>query len=102
MALLEKSLLSKDLAWSVHLPADIRADLFLFSESQSRAVISCGQGSLEQIMTLSGSMGVPCRLIGEVVPRTLSLYSQGRSLIQMEVAKVRTVWSGALENVFRS
>lgn len=102
MTLLEKALLSQSLGWNVNLQTELRADLLLFSESQSRAVISCASESLELVLAQSRRMGVACSPIGEVIPEMLRLSVAGRPLLKLEAAAVRQAWAGALDNLFKS
>lgn len=45
----------------------VRGDALLFSESQSRAVVSVRPADGERLREMAGRMGVPCALIGEVL-----------------------------------
>ncbi|MBI3940416.1 MAG: phosphoribosylformylglycinamidine synthase subunit PurL [Acidobacteria bacterium] len=102
LTLLEKTLLSQDLGCHVTLQTELRPDVFLFSESQSRAVISCEKNSLELALSLCRRMDVPGRPIGEVVPHALRLSAAGKLLIDMKIAAVRAAWCSALEDAFRA
>ncbi len=102
LALLEKSFLSQALGFRIELDTDLRPDLFLFSESQSRAVISCSKDSLDEILSQARRFGIPCYKIGEVMPAKLQLSVRGKLLLDMETATARAVWSDALENVFKA
>ncbi|HEY2933238.1 MAG TPA: phosphoribosylformylglycinamidine synthase subunit PurL [Acidobacteriota bacterium] len=101
MTLLEKSFLSKALGWDVELKSDLRPDFLMFSESQSRAVISCRQDREEQVASLARKYSVLCARIGRVIPGKLQLSANGTTLISMDPAAARMAWSQALENVFK-
>ncbi|MBI2821017.1 MAG: phosphoribosylformylglycinamidine synthase subunit PurL [Acidobacteria bacterium] len=102
MALLEKAFLSEGLGWHITLETELRPDVFLFSESQSRAVISCREEALEEISSHARLLAVPCRRIGRAIPEKLKLSVGGKLLIDMEAAAAQAAWSEALENAFES
>jgi len=43
-----------------------RVDERLFGESQSRIVVSCRPTDLQQIQALTDSLGVECRILGQI------------------------------------
>jgi phosphoribosylformylglycinamidine synthase len=102
LSLLEKCFLSQGLGFRIDLDTDLRPDLFLFSESQSRALISCGREALDEILPHARRFGVPCYRIGEVIPEKLQLSARGKLLIDMEAATARAAWRDSLENVFKA
>jgi phosphoribosylformylglycinamidine synthase len=102
MTLLEKSFWSEGLGWNVAIETDLRPDVFLFSESQSRAVISCSRESADRVQAKAKEDGVPCHKLGKVVSDKLQLSVRGKDLINMDAAPVRSAWTSALENVFKA
>ncbi|MBI4454535.1 MAG: phosphoribosylformylglycinamidine synthase subunit PurL [Acidobacteria bacterium] len=102
MTLLEKSFLSGSLGWKLSFDTNLRADLFLFGESPSRAVVSCQKTALEQVVGEAQFAGVPCQQIGEVVPETLKLSLQRKLRFDTNLATARAAWLDALENVFKT
>jgi phosphoribosylformylglycinamidine synthase II len=70
----------------------IRADAFLFSESQSRVVVSLEEKNLGQLRELASAHNVPIQVIGAVGGTRLVI----QPLLQLPVDELRTIWSGGL------
>jgi len=102
LALLEKCFLSPGLGFQIDLDTDLRPDLFLFSESQSRALVTCSSEALDELLPHARRFGVPCYKIGEVIPEKLQLSARGKLLIDMEAAGAQAAWRDSLENVFKA
>jgi phosphoribosylformylglycinamidine synthase subunit PurL len=75
----------------------IRADAFLFSESQSRVVVSVEEKNLGQLRELASARNVPMQVIGAVGGTRLVI----QPLLQLPVDELRTIWSGGLTSRLR-
>jgi phosphoribosylformylglycinamidine synthase II len=60
-----------------------RADYSLFSESQSRAILSCRPEAEEALTALASAMGVPCASIGQVGGERISISVNDQALVNV-------------------
>ena len=70
----------------------IRADALLFSESQSRILVSLKENHLQRLQDLAEQHHVPVLPIGSVGGSRLAF----QPLLQLPVEELRTIWSNAL------
>jgi phosphoribosylformylglycinamidine synthase subunit PurL len=70
----------------------IRADAALFSESQSRIVVSLKEQNLERLKELAAEHNVPLRVIGTVGGTRLVV----QPLLQLAVEELKSIWSSGL------
>jgi len=71
-----------------------RAELLLFSESNSRFV--CEVRSTDAVAFEAQMSGIPCQRIGAVVAASVLLISQGEKLIELPLDKLRETWQAPL------
>jgi phosphoribosylformylglycinamidine synthase subunit PurL len=77
---------------------DIRA---LFGESASRAIVSVRPSERAALLQLASAAGVPTKLIGTTGGSRLAIGVGGRTVIDVPVAAVETVWSSAISRHFK-
>jgi phosphoribosylformylglycinamidine synthase len=70
----------------------IRGDALLFSESQSRILVSLQEKDLAQLQQIASSLGVPLQVIGSVGGSRLAI----QPILQLPVDELRSIWSSAL------
>ena len=70
----------------------IRGDALLFSESQSRIVVSVMEENLEQLRQVAGEHRVPTQVIGAVGGASLVI----QPLLRLPVEELRAIWSAGL------
>jgi phosphoribosylformylglycinamidine synthase len=70
----------------------IRGDALLFSESQSRIVVSVGEKDLSQLRERATELNVPMQVIGTVGGTRLII----QPLLQLPVEELRSIWSNGL------
>ena len=70
----------------------IRGDALLFSESQSRIVVSVEEKDLSQLRERSTELNVPMQVIGTVGGTRLII----QPLLQLPVEELRSIWSNGL------
>jgi len=70
----------------------IRTDALLFSESQSRIIVSLKETHLERLQELAEQHRVPLLVIGAVGGSRLAL----QPLLQLPVEELRGIWSNGL------
>jgi phosphoribosylformylglycinamidine synthase len=80
----------------LHNPHGLRRDAVLFSESQSRVVISTRPRDVESVLTAAGRWGVPAATIGETGGGRLSIDIDGEVVVDVALAAVRSAWSDGL------
>jgi len=93
---LTESCISGKLGANVNLTTELRADAALFSESQSRILLSAKPEQAEQLIALLTEKGVPNATIGVVGGSTLTLNVNGKSAIAEPVAELEKVWKDAI------
>ena len=80
----------------------IRDDLALFSESQSRILLSTVPQNLLMLEKLMQSRNIPCERVGVVMPGRFDIALNGKFLIQEELPELQQLWENALENIMNS
>ena len=81
---------------------DLRPDIALFSESQSRILLSVAPENVEQLEASMREKGVPCLRIGKVVYASKSaainfeIALNGTPLIQTKLLTLRDLWKNAI------
>jgi phosphoribosylformylglycinamidine synthase subunit PurL len=70
----------------------IRADALLFSESQSRIVVSVAEKDVAQLQEIAARHNVPMQIIGSVGGTRLVI----QPLLQLPVDELRIIWSSGL------
>jgi phosphoribosylformylglycinamidine synthase len=70
----------------------IRGDALLFSESQSRIVVSVAEKDLSLLQDLASQYAVPMQAIGTVGGTRLVI----QPLVQLAVEELRSIWSSGL------
>jgi phosphoribosylformylglycinamidine synthase len=70
----------------------IRGDALLFSESQSRVVLSLHERSLEKLSQIASRHNVPMQVIGSVGGNRFVF----QPLLQLPVEEIKSIWANAL------
>jgi phosphoribosylformylglycinamidine synthase len=70
----------------------IRGDALLFSESQSRIVVSLAEQDLPQLEDIASQYNVPMQAIGTVGGTRLIV----QPLLQLPVDELRSIWANGL------
>jgi phosphoribosylformylglycinamidine synthase subunit PurL len=84
----------KPLGVRIEMREMIRGDALLFSESQSRIVVSLQEKDLSQLQEIAAAQGVALQVIGAVGGSRFSI----QPILQLPVDELRSVWSSALGN----
>jgi phosphoribosylformylglycinamidine synthase len=80
----------------IRLASDLRPDILLFSESQSRVLISVEADRAEETIAFFRNKGVPAEAVGHVGGTTLSVRVNGRPAIDADVRRLGDIWRGAI------
>jgi phosphoribosylformylglycinamidine synthase len=82
----------KPLGVRIEMREMIRGDALLFSESQSRILLSMQEKDLSQLQEIASRHGVALQVIGAVGGSRLSI----QPILQLPVDELRSIWSSAL------
>jgi phosphoribosylformylglycinamidine synthase len=89
---LAESAIAGDVGFAVSLPGDLPAHVGLFSESASRAVVSVAPERAGELEELAAALHVPCAPLGETGGPRMAF----DGLFELEVARAREAWEGAI------
>lgn len=101
-AALAESCISGSLGAEVELTTALRADIALFSESQSRVIVSVKPENKEALKQELRSYGVPVQEIGKVGGQHLSIRVNGQSAVASSVEELQSVWKDAIPCLMNS
>ena len=73
-----------------------RPDALLFSETQSRLLVSTAARNLPQLLKLAEERAVPAKAIGQAGGKEFIIRRGGRELIRLPVQQIHDVWKKAL------
>lgn len=95
-AALAESCISGNVGASVQWSTDLRNDVALFSESQSRIVLSVSPDHKNALEKLLQEAGVPFTALGVVGGNKLSININGASALEESVEALKSVWEDAI------
>lgn len=95
-AALAESCISGRIGAKVNVKTDLRSDFELFSESQSRIVLSASPEKAAELEAWIAGNGVPVRNIGNVQGQDLQIEINAKQAIQSPVAQLEKVWKDAI------
>ncbi|MGB9809144.1 MAG: AIR synthase-related protein, partial [Caldanaerobacter sp.] len=81
----------------VSLTTSLREDLELFSESQSRAVVSLKPDKLENALKLIEKYGIPVQKIGIVGGDRMMIEINGKKVIDLRLEEIEKAWRGRIK-----
>ncbi len=93
---LAESAFGRGLGAEVNVATDLRPDHALFSESQSRILLSASQDNKAALLALLAERGVPHAEIGTVGGDELRIKVNGKPGVQASVGGLRKVWKDAI------
>jgi phosphoribosylformylglycinamidine synthase len=88
---------TEDLGMEVDWNPDLRPDLALFSESQSRVLISVDQDLLSALLAFFAEHGLQPTIIGQVAPQRFRVNLDGKPIIALPLEAIRKAWQFSLE-----
>lgn len=80
----------------LNISADLSAEAILFSESQSRVLLTAKAENVAAICQLAKEKGIKCLEIGEVASNKLTISYNDKELINLELAKIDKTWREAI------
>jgi phosphoribosylformylglycinamidine synthase II len=97
----ESSILSSEgLGCILELKDELRADVQLFGESQSRIVVSLSRSRLPELRNLADRKKVKASVIGRVGGREIVVRQSGREIVKVPVKRLCRAWEKAIPQVF--
>lgn len=93
---LAESCISGGVGAKISTTTDLRADHFLFSESQSRILLSATADKAEQLLAHVKQHGVQATVIGTVGGTDLAIEINEKAAINTPVTKLERVWKDAI------
>lgn len=93
---LAESCFGKELGAEVALESALRTDVLLFSESQSRILLSTAQEQAEAVLALAAELGVPAQVIGKTGGSSLVVKVNGAEAINASIQEVKAAWKDAI------
>lgn len=93
---LAESCISGGLGARVALETELRNDIELFSESQSRILLSAEADKAAQLQEWFQQQGIICRSIGIVQGQTLSVEINAKEVLNSSVEELETIWKDAI------
>jgi len=76
--------------------SNLRSDVFLFGETQSRILISCSLSNFPLIKEIAEKNKVPLLKIGEVGGKRLIISREGKELINLKIDELEKIWKMAI------
>ncbi len=93
---LAESCISGKIGAKVNFVSELRNDVALFSESQSRILLSAAPDKAEELQKLLSEAGVPVQVLGTVGGQELNVQVNGKSVIDASVTQLEKVWKDAI------
>lgn len=93
---LAESCISGGLGARVQLNTELRHDIALFSESQSRILLSASADKAKELEDFIASRGVPVQVIGQVEGQNLDIQINGAKSLNKSVSGLKRVWEDVI------
>ncbi|MGE5702372.1 MAG: phosphoribosylformylglycinamidine synthase subunit PurL [Clostridia bacterium] len=93
---LAESCFGKEIGASVSLVTDLRDDVVLFSESQSRILLSVKADQAQAVLALAKESGVPAAAIGTTGGNELKITINDQAAVNASVALLKAAWRDAI------
>ncbi|CAJ1004215.1 MULTISPECIES: phosphoribosylformylglycinamidine synthase subunit PurL [Bacillales] len=93
---LAESCFGNEIGATVSLESDLRSDVLLFSESQSRILLSVAQEQTDAVLALAKERGVPAQVIGTTGGKRLVVNVNGTEVIHAPLADLKAAWKDAI------
>lgn len=93
---LAESCISGNLGAKVELASELRTDVFLFSESQSRILLSAAPEQADALQQLIEGKGVPVTRIGNVGGAELNVSVNGTAALSRPVEQLKRTWEDVI------
>ena len=85
----------------VDLRSDLRDDVLLFGESQSRILVTCRPADLGGLLGSAAARSVPAEAIGRTGGTWIAVERSGRGILRVPVAEAYEAWKTSLPSYFQ-
>jgi phosphoribosylformylglycinamidine synthase subunit PurL len=100
LAALESAFASENnLGIDIDIDSKIRADAYLFGETQGRILISIKPDNYERLLNISKKYGYPVEKIGIVKNDFFSILYNGNNLTRIEISDLRDKWENSIHHI---
>jgi len=82
----------------INIPTELRDDALLFSETQSRALVSLDERNLENLTNIAKESGVKTEVIGKVGGERLYI----ENLVDISITQAFSAWDTGFKNILKS
>ncbi|MFB5762901.1 phosphoribosylformylglycinamidine synthase subunit PurL [Paenibacillus medicaginis] len=93
---LAESCISGSLGAQVNVTTDLRPDVTLFSESQSRILLSAAPDKAEALESYLRGLDIPVSVLGKVEGSELTIEVNGQPGVQESVASLKQIWEDVI------
>ncbi|MGG1401345.1 phosphoribosylformylglycinamidine synthase subunit PurL [Bacillus salipaludis] len=97
-----ESCISGNIGAEIQLTDELRTDISLFSETQSRIVLSVLKEHVGKVQEIAKLMEVPIIEIGKVRGKELSISHNGKIVISQPIADLSKAWRNAIPDIMQS
>ncbi|NLY98635.1 MAG: phosphoribosylformylglycinamidine synthase subunit PurL [Clostridiaceae bacterium] len=89
--------MEKELGIKVQMESMLRTDVVLFSESQSRFVVSCSPEALTELQRLMDLQEIPYEILGTVESEDFVIDINNKNIVALKVKDMKEAWKGAFQ-----
>jgi phosphoribosylformylglycinamidine (FGAM) synthase-like enzyme len=89
--------MEKELGIKAELKSQLRTDAALFSESQSRFVVSCNKETLAELRQFMAKLEIPYEILGRVTGDEFRLDINNKNIVALKVREMKEAWRGAFK-----
>lgn len=93
---LAESCFGKEIGARVEVTTELRPDLYLFSESQSRILVSVAPEHADAFAAFAAQHSVPCAQIGTTTGDKLAIRINGADVVDAPLAELKAAWKDAI------
>ncbi len=93
---LAESCFGENIGATVSLTTDLRPDVALFSESQSRILLSVPAEHANKVLAMAGELGVPAARIGTTGGEQLTITLNDKEAVKAPLAELKAAWRDAI------
>ncbi|MFV9511476.1 phosphoribosylformylglycinamidine synthase subunit PurL [Tepidibacillus sp. LV47] len=97
-----ESCITGNLGAKIFLYGNLQKESYLFSESQSRVLLSVAPNHVEKVEKIAKEIGVSCQDIGEVQATTLEIQYNDQKVVHLSVDEITKVWKEAIPCMMNS
>lgn len=93
---LAESCFGEEIGAMVELTTELRADVAMFSESQSRILLSVDADQADAVLAMAEQLSVPARVIGKTGGARLVVNVNGKEAVNAPLSDLKAAWKDAI------